>query len=147
MICPNCNKSITDGFKCCPYCGTRVAADAVVPTTPAYSAPAYDAPAYTPESAVVGHPHASSALTFGILSLVFACTFFLSFLGIVFGAIGKGKSSACLHLAGSMGGKARTGRILSIIGLIVGIIMTAIFAIVIIAAIIDANSYSYYYYY
>lgn len=137
MICPNCNKNISDGFQCCPYCGTRVAPTDVTitstVTTPAYGAPAsnaYSAPVSAPsaQSAAL----ASSALTFGILALAFACTWIVSFLGIVFGIMAKNKADNVLRMDGILTGKAKTGRILGKAGLIAGIIMSAIFVLYII---------------
>lgn len=69
----------------------------------------------------------SSALTMGILALVFAEFPFLSFLGIIFGALGLGKAKAFTASAGNLYGKAKVGRILSLVGLIISIVMTVIY--------------------
>lgn len=106
------------------------------PTQPVYAQPVA-APVQQLESL------ASSALTMGILSLVFACTFFISFLGIVFGAIGKGKAKQFALLNGLPAGKAKVGSILSTAGLIVGIIMTVILVIYIIAIAASIASLAY----
>ena len=84
-----------------------------------------------PDAGVSGKP----ALTFGILGIVFACTFYLSFLGIIFSAIGLGKAKAFKAAAGQLYGPAKVGKILATIGLIVGIILTVIFLIWLIALI------------
>lgn len=70
---------------------------------------------------------ASSALTMGILALVFAEFPFLSFLGIIFGALGLGKARAFNASAGNLYGKAKVGRILSLVGLILAIAITVIY--------------------
>lgn len=69
----------------------------------------------------------NSLLVFGILGLAFACTFYLSFLGIIFSAIAKGKSRDYLFRYGAHYGKAKVGRILANIGLPVGIVLTCLF--------------------
>ena len=86
-----------------------------------------------------------NVLLWGILGLSFSCTFFLSFLGIIFSAIGMSKANLYTRLTGrpvNKGGKV--GRILSVVGLITGIVMTVLFIIwliVIIAAVGYAVSY------
>lgn len=73
---------------------------------------------------------AGSVLTKGILSVAFACTFFVSFLGIIFGAQGKNLASRCAAMNGGyLPVKAKVGRGLSIGGFIGGIVMTALFGI------------------
>lgn len=96
---------------------------------------------YTPESAA----YAKGALVFGILGLSFACTFYLSFLGIIFSAIGLGKAGKFAAIEGSLFGKAKVGRGLSIGGLITSIILTVISAIVIIGCVAAISSYPYYF--
>ena len=93
--------------------------------------PTYYAQPQPADAGVSGKP----ALTFGILGIVFACTFYLSFLGIIFSAIGIGKAKAFRAAAGQLYGPAKVGKILATIGLIVGIILTVIFVIWLIAII------------
>lgn len=71
----------------------------------------------------------------GILAAAFSCTFFLSFLGIVFGPMGLGKAKNYLSQYGSYPVKVRIGKYLSIGGLAMGIFMTIYFFIYLIAAI------------
>ncbi len=119
MFCKSCGTQISDSSSFCPSCGTAISA-----SNDNFSAPPYT-PSYVPPQPVPTTP----ILVFGILSLCFACTFFLSFLGIIFGAISQSKSKTALSSNGSLSGKARTGRILGKVGLILGIVMTAIFAV------------------
>ncbi len=104
---------------------------------PQYQQPQYQQPTYyaqpAPNPGVSGKP----ALTFGILGIIFACTFYLSFLGIIFSAIGLGKAKAFRAAAGQLYGPAKVGKILATIGLIVGIIMTVICLIVVIGLIAE----------
>ncbi len=62
----------------------------------------------------------TQSLVFGILSLVFNE---FSILGIIFGAIGKGKAKKfAAENGGVVTGKAKVGKILSTVGLVLGII-------------------------
>lgn len=83
-------------------------------------------PQYPPQADAL----AGSVLTKGILSLAFACTVFVSFLGIIFGAQGKNLAARCAAMNGGyLPAKAKVGRALSIAGFIAGIVMTACFTI------------------
>lgn len=82
---------------------------------------------YQPANNLLLDKLASSALTMGILSLVFGEFPFLSILGIIFGALGLGKAKAFIASAGNLYGKAKVGRILSLVGLIISIVMTVIY--------------------
>ncbi|MBQ9414481.1 MAG: zinc ribbon domain-containing protein [Clostridia bacterium] len=76
---------------------------------------------------------AKSLLTFGILATAFTFTFYFSFLSIIFGAIGLGKANTFATSYGPLYGRAKVGRILSLVGLIVGSVFTFICLIIIIA--------------
>lgn len=104
------------------------------PVQPQYQEPQYQAPQYQPQYQAAYQPQpdalAGSVLTKGILSVVFACTFIVSFLGIIFGAQGKNLAAQCAAINGGyLPGKARAGKYLSIGGFIGGIVMTALFGI------------------
>ena len=162
MFCNNCGAQLEEGTKFCAVCGAPVQDAAPVqqaapqyeapaPEAPSYEAPAYNAapvydaaPAYTPapayNAAPAENPFAGSVLTWGIMALAFACSFYISFLGIVFGI--KAKNTAADALAANNGqplsGKAKVGAILGKVGLIVGIVMTAILALYLLILIIVA---------
>lgn len=140
MYCKNCGTMIAEGAAFCSNCGTPVETKA--DPAPAYSEVTTPAGSYTyaPAPTVDG----GSILTFGILALAFACTFFASFLGIVFGAVCKGKVNAYCAAGAPLEGKAKVGSILGKVGLILGIVMTAIFVVYIFVIVIAALSFSYY---
>jgi len=99
------------------------------PVQPQYQQPQYQQVQYQP------NPHQqqieelnSSILTKGILSVVFACTFFASFLGIIFGVQGRSMADSFYPTTGiPLHGKGRVGKYLSLGGFIGGIVMTGIF--------------------
>lgn len=93
--------------------------------------PQYQPPVYAQPQQPVGNPVLDSGplLTFGILSVAFACSFYIAFLGIIFGFIQKNKLEAYLTAGGVYTGKAKVGGILAKIGRIVGIVMTAILSV------------------
>ena len=85
-------------------------------------------PAMTPED----QSSATSTLVLGIIGLCCAVMPYVTFVGIILGGIGLSKSNALAERYGALKGKALAGRILSRIGLIFGIIDTAIYLVVII---------------
>ena len=121
MICNNCGANIPDGSTFCTNCGASVA--------PAQTAQ----PVYAPASNGIKTVSPGKVLTWGILGLAFACTFWLSFLGIIFSSVGLKNANTFLAENGMLYGPAKVGRILAKAGLIVGIVLTAIFFIYIIA--------------
>lgn len=80
----------------------------------------------------------AKVLVFGILGLAFACSFFLSFLGIIFSAICLSQTGNFARENGAVFGKAKVGRILSKVGLPVGIVFTVLFIVYIVAIAILA---------
>lgn len=76
-----------------------------------------------------------NTLVWGILSLVFS-----SILGIIFGAIGLSKSKKFVAEGGELVGKAKVGKILSLVGIILGIVVTIIIVIEIIVVIAAGNA-------
>ena len=112
------------------------------PEAPAYQQPVYEqpqAPAYQ-QPVVQSNPaadiYSTPILIFGILSVSFACIPYINFLGIIFAAIAKGKVKQFLAGGGVLAGKAKVGSILATVGLILGIIFTALFTILIILAVV-----------
>ena len=173
MICKQCGNEIAPEAKFCGICGAPNDAAATQPAEPQYAQPAdpyaqqpqqyqpqqynqyqpqqYNQPQY---GAAVEDPAerslSKSILIFGILALAFCCTFYLAFLGIVFGAIAMSKAKK-YAAAYPLTGRAKTGKILGTVGLILGIVLTVILLLIIIVAIVAAasysSSYSNYYYY
>ncbi len=82
-----------------------------------------------------------NTLVFGILSLVFGFSCVAAFVGIILGAIGRSKGSSYVRQGGTLTGASKVGYILCKAGLIVSIIMTVIFAVIIIWAIADPRGY------
>lgn len=68
----------------------------------------------------------TKVLVFGTLGLAFACSFYLSFLGIIFSAIGMSQANNFARANGAVFGKAKVGSILAKVGLPVGIVITVI---------------------
>lgn len=131
MFCKNCGNQVADGASFCANCGMPVEESAPgfkpasLESKPA-SVPAYS---YVSAPAPVPQVDSGSVLTFGILALVFANTFLLSFLGIVFGVIAMNKANTYCACGYPLEGKAKVGRILGKVGMILGIVMTVLFVL------------------
>lgn len=107
----------------------------VAPVQPVYAQPT----PVMPVGATLGanDPElAKNVLIMGILAVAFTITVWISFLGIVFGAIGLSKAKKFTEECGQLFGKARVGKYLSLGGLIGGSVVTGYMAIYIISAII-----------
>ena len=141
MICPKCGAQLADDSKFCPNCGAAVEAPPVVNAyapqnntytytepTPVYTAPVQNAPA-------AGNDNSTSVLVFGILGLSFACSFYLSLLGIIFSAVAKKKAKAYEAAYGDTSGKVRVGKRLAKAGTIIGIILLVFFVIYLIVMV------------
>ena len=167
MFCKNCGQEIPEGVKFCGNCGTPVAVQAPEPQPapaqqpqyqapqqqyqaapqqqyqapqPQYQQPQYQQPVYAAPAAQQEQPN---LLVLGILSLVF-CS--LGLPGLIIGAIGRSKGKKFVQAGGTLTGASKVGYILSLIGLIFGIIMTIFWVIYIIVVIIAfaARGSSYY---
>ncbi|MBR6039286.1 MAG: zinc ribbon domain-containing protein [Clostridia bacterium] len=149
MFCQNCGTQLPEDVKFCPECGAPVeiidplrneptVEEPVVAAAPVFEQPVYETPTYR-EPVVQSSPEAQALstpiLVFGILGLSFACIPYVNFLGIIFSAIAKKKVKQFLACGGVLSGKAKVGSILATVGLIIGIILTVIFAIIITFAI------------
>ena len=149
MFCQNCGTQLPEDVKFCPECGAPVeiidplrneptVEEPVVAAATVFEQPVYETPTYR-EPVVQSSPEAQALstpiLVFGILGLSFACIPYVNFLGIIFSAIAKSKVKQFLGLGGVLSGKAKVGSILATVGLIIGIILTVIFAIIITFAI------------
>jgi len=126
-----------------PYQPAPAPAPAPAPVQPVYQAapvqPVYSqAPAYaTPVTPVAGGSDnpgaATAALILGIVAIVCPWFVYTAPASIVCGAIGMAKASKYVNSNGGYhNGKSRTGKILSLVGLIFGCIFTFILLIVII---------------
>lgn len=127
-----------------PAVETPVATPVAEPTyaAPTYQAPqpTYTAPAY---NATPAADNSTAILVKGIVALACACSFYFSFVGIIFGCLTKNEVARFLsNHNGQVYGKAKIGSILGKVGLILGIVMTAIFAIWIFCVIITAAAAS-----
>ena len=161
MICPNCGSEIEPGAKFCGTCGYKVqdaqpAPEQVAyvppvyerqaPEQPVYQQPAYEQPVYqqpvqqpyynqASEVNPAEQSAAKSVLVMGIVALVFTCSFYLSIVGIILGAIGLGKAKNYLAVFGAYPPKVRVGKGLSLGALIGGIVLSVICFFVILAFI------------
>lgn len=139
MFCPKCGAQVSENERFCRFCGEPIQnTEGLVPAS---------VDQYTPAEPVQPQPEPANGnvLKKGILGLVFAETFFISFLGIIFSAMALGEFK---RLPQPVGSKARVGRGLAIGGLISGIIGTVAFVIwliVIISAASNVSSYRFYY--
>lgn len=144
MFCNNCGTQLPDGALFCPNCGNKfetVNTPQPEYQQPEFQQPAYQEPTYT-QPAPQNNGDDTSILVFGILALAIGAIF-----GIIFGAIALNKANDWVARGGQLIGKAKAGRILGKIGLILGIISTAILAIyIIIIAIIGVGLTTSYYY-
>ncbi len=124
MFCKNCGSNVADGTKYCPSCGTAMTAG---PSQYQFS------PAPAPQAAA-GNP--VPVLVWGIIGLAFACTFYLSILGIIFSAVGKKKAREYTAVYGTASNQARIGGKLANAGMIVGIILAilSLFVLVVLLA-------------
>ena len=112
MYCISCGAEIPDDSGFCLKCG----ASQTEPLTPVYAAqPVVQAPVSP-----------TNVLVWGIVGLACACTFFGSFLGIIFSAIGMKKHRAYLNSGAAYSTKVKVGGILSKVGLGVGIALTVL---------------------
>lgn len=155
MFCQNCGSMLEEGVKFCPNCGASIAQPEPVretavnePVQPTFETPVYEQPVV--KSNPAADALSTPILIFGILGIAFASSFYLSILGIIFSGIAKSKVRQFLAEGGVLSGKAKVGSILARIGMILGIVLTVLFVIwliaVIVAAIAGSNSYSSYSY-
>ena len=107
------------------------------PQAPVYAqpqAPVYETPVVQPKQP--DSPLSKSILVFGILGVAFACTFYFSFLGIIFSAIAKGKVKKYIAEGYMLSGKSKVGSILATVGLILGIVLTVIAVLALVFGVI-----------
>ena len=150
MFCPKCGAQLNANYRMCPQCGAMLQAQPgnvqnnVPNYAPGYapnSAPGY-APVngYTPSNTV--DEAAKPILVFGILSLSFSLSFFMSLLGLIFGIVGLNKAKAYLASVRSTPAKQATvGQKLSLAGTIIGAVMMAFFLFYIIFIVALVGGY------
>ena len=131
MYCKNCGNLLSDDAKFCSRCGqAQEPAKAAEPiyqqqTEPQYT---YEQPAQTPyketeEAKKKRSSLASSALTWGILSLAFAVSGCIGLLGFIFSFIAKKKVNEYIRLYGAPETRVSVGKGLAKAGFIVGLVM------------------------
>lgn len=108
------------------------------PQQPTYQQPVYQQPVYQAAATVVSSVTSTNVLVWGILGLAFSCSFYLSLLGLIFSIVAKGKVTAYTTGGGQLTGKAKVGAILAKVGLILGIVFTALFFLWLIIVIVAA---------
>lgn len=144
MTCKNCGANIPEGAQFCVNCG----APAPQPE------PVYQQPVYTYEQSAPVEPSvsATSVLIFGILGLAFGWTGVSSLVGLIFSIIGLSKAKKYAAEVGELTGKAKIGKILSTIGLVVAIlamvaaVLVVLYYVIFIVIIGGAALSSNYYY-
>jgi hypothetical protein len=125
MICKNCGAQLPDGVTFCTNCGCAVEAPQAQPQ-PSFTQQVYQT------AATATQPN---LLVLGILSLVFAE---FGIVGLILGIIGRKKGKAYVAQGGTLTGASKVGYILSLVGMIFGIVMVAFWAIYILVLIIAA---------
>lgn len=131
MFCKNCGRQLGEGETLCPVCGTLNGGETAAPT----AAIEYSMP---DGNQALRSSMGGQALTWGILSLAFACSGCLSLLGFIFSFIAKSKALSYERAFGVLEGRAKVGRILGKVGFGVGLGMTIYVAVVFVIAFLGA---------
>ncbi|MBP5664643.1 MAG: zinc ribbon domain-containing protein [Clostridia bacterium] len=140
-FCKVCGAQLQDGARFCESCGTPVEQPAPQPVQQQYQPQyTYEAPVYTePQQAANQGNHLGGA----IAGAIFACTFFLSLVGWIISGVTLGKIK---KIQGPLTGQNKAAKIISTIGLILGIILTIFATIyfigIIVLLISGGSSYS-----
>lgn len=151
MFCKHCGSYLDDNASFCVNCGNAVNVETPTANNEVnnytsnndYVANDYDAKEKSDRG--------GSIMTFGILSIVFGGTMFLSLLGLIFAIVARSKLGAYVDKFGEPSGRAKVGKYLSLGGLIYSIVMLAFLVIyilyfILIFALLDGDGSSYYYY-
>ena len=139
MFCKFCGNELPEGANFCTKCGKVVSPDDIpaagvsAPVTAEYEYVPYEEPQDAERDSRGG-----SILKFAILGLAFACSFYLSFLGLVFSIIARVKVKRYVSRYNETQGRATVGRHLSVAALVASIVFTAILAIIVIVMVIAA---------
>ena len=137
MICKYCGKELEEDARFCSTCG-KVVVHEPEPANPSAESPMeIVAVSEVKDSAVEQERDArgKSILTYAILSLAFASSFYFAFVGIIFAVIAKVKVRQYVLVYRETRGTATVGKHLSLAGLISSIVLTAILAFVIFVAV------------
>lgn len=121
MFCKHCGNQLDNDASFCPNCGKVIGNGSY--EEPAYTNPA---PAY---KAVVDEQKerlGGAVLKNAILGMAFACTFFFSWLGLIFSIKSRSNLTTYLNIYGKTDGRATVGKHLGKAALIVSIVMLAI---------------------
>ena len=137
MFCKYCGNPLSSDAKFCSKCGK------IVDSIDSSSSSDYDffgaetpvaelAPQRNTYDDYVKDTLGGSILKFAILSVVFACTFYLSFLGIIFSSIARSKVRQFEIMFGETEGRATVGKHINVGGTIGSWVMFILSVIVII---------------
>ena len=121
MVCNHCGANVPEGSAFCQNCGAPVA------SVPAQPDPYRVTPAVNPNAKTVDpreREASKSVLTFGIIALAFSCSFWLSFVGIIFAFIARSKVKAYESEFGPATGKTKVGKIFSRVSVPLSIVLT-----------------------
>ena len=139
MFCKFCGNELPEGANFCTKCGKVVSPDDIplagvsAPVTAEYEYVPYEEPKDAERDSRGG-----SILKFAILGLAFACSFYLSFLGLVFSIIARVKVKRYVSRYNETQGRATVGKHLSVAALVASIVFAAILAIIVIVMVIAA---------
>ena len=137
MICKNCGTQMNDDRRFCPSCGQFQSAAQNEALSQANAVPV-GAPMDASQDVAVEEKKrrlAGSIFVWGLLSLIFADTFFLSLLGFIFSFKVKSLVNEYEKTYGSTSGRGRIGKIFGIVGMILGLVLT-VFAVFYFTALI-----------
>lgn len=112
----------------------------VTPVQPVYAQPTPVMPVGAMGAGTNNPELAKNILIMGIVAVACACTFWFSFVGIIFGAIGLSKAKKFIEECGQLFGKAKIGKYLSLGGLIGSCVFTGwsvLYIISVIAAFVS----------
>ena len=130
MICKNCGAQMDDNAIFCSACGHEYVHEPV--KEPTNIDTAYQA---------AKDRLSNQILTWGILSIAFASTFWLSLIGLIFSFVTKSKVKQYTTHIGPVSYKSKVGRDLGKAGFIVGLIFTILsalyFSLIIVAIIAE----------
>lgn len=143
MLCTKCGNLNADSSKFCQYCGSALTETEQPaeqqnqqPAEQQYQQPYNPGYQYQQYQPYIAPQQLPNVLVWGILSLVFNFIG-LSLLSIVFGIVGLSNAKQYKRIAGAFDSSASAGHALSIVGIVLGAIITiAVFAVFVFAFII-----------